>query len=362
MSVAFDLDNLEKIKSLDKQDMLGVEEKFYTQLIESKQIAQNTEIKSASFNNKSGIAFLGMGGSGFTGDIIKSLLENHIDIPVVVIKDYNLPNFINKNWLIFAVSYSGNTEETLSCVSQSLERGCQVVTVCSGGKLFEIAKDENLTHIHIPAGLQPRGAVGYLFFSTFLVMKKMNIIKIDDSEIEEALELVKQKSKIYNRTVLTEKNPAKKLALDMYGRLPVVYGVSGYLSTIAYRWKSQINENAKCPCFYAEFPELNHNEIVGWQNLNDVIQKFVLIVFKDSSFSEKIKTRISTTVNLIQDCFDEVINVEIEGNSLLAKTLSTIFLGGIASVYLALLYKTDPTPVERISALKAELAKLDKES
>jgi len=354
------LDQLDKIKQIDTQDMLGVEERFYNQLVESKKIAENLDVKSLSLDDKTGIAILGMGGSGFTGDIIKNLTLDYANIPIIVIKDYHLPKCVNKNWLIFAVSYSGNTEETLSCINEAIKLGCEVVCVCSGGKLFDIAKQNNFIVVEIPKGLQPRGALGYLFFSTFLVMAKIGIVKVDSSEIDEALNLINEKTKVYNRNVLTEKNPAKKLALDIFGRLPIIYGVSGYLSAIAYRWKSQINENAKSPCFYAEFPELDHNEIVGWQNLSDVSQKFILIIFKDELFSEKIKTRIAATVNLIQDSFDAVTEIKVEGNSLLAKALSTIYLGGIASVYLALLYKTDPTPVERISALKAELEKLNK--
>ncbi len=349
------LDELEKIKKIDSKDMLGVEENFYNQLLEAQEIANNTQIESISIENLKGIAFLGMGGSGFTGDIIKSMLEDYFSLPIVVVKGYNLPAFINKNWLIVAVSYSGNTEETLICVEACLKLGCKIICVCSGGTLLEVAKNNNLVHIDIPAGFQPRGAVGYLFFSTFLVLKRLGIASIKDEEIKETIDLIKLNATKYNRQIKTEDNPAKKLALEIYGRLPIIYGVNGYLSTIAYRWKTQINENSKSPCFCAEFPELNHNEIVGWENLSDVSQRFVLIVFQDDDFSEIIKKRINTTINLIQDWFDAVVLVKIEGESKLAKALFAIYLGGITSVYLAFLYQTDPTPVSRIAALKAAI-------
>jgi glucose/mannose-6-phosphate isomerase len=353
------IDDRDKIKKIDTLDMLGVEEGFYDQLTAAVKIASDTKIKPLKNKNFKGIAIAGMGGSGFTGDIIKSIISGSINIPVEVFKGYGLPPYAGKEWLVFAVSYSGNTEETIASLKGALDNGSDAVCVSAGGELSKIAENHNLTHVKIPGGFQPRGAAGYLFFSTLLVMDKMGIISVSSQDKAEALELVGRLKKIYNRDVATADNPAKKLAVDLYGRLPVIYGVNGYLSTVVYRWKCQINENAKCPCFVAEFPELNHNEIVGWQNLADVFQNFALVVFKDNSYTGRIRTRISTTVELVRDCFDALIEVEIEGNSLLARALSAIYLGGISSVYLALLYQTDPTPIKRIEALKAALAKLD---
>jgi glucose/mannose-6-phosphate isomerase len=142
--------------------------------------------------------------------------------------------------------------------------------------------------------------------------------------------------------------------------MPVIYGTNGYLSAVAFRWKCEINENSKYPSFWAEFPELNHNETVGWENLKDLTRNFVLVVFKDKEAQERIKVRIKTTIQLIKDHFNDVIEIDVEGISKLAKALSTMYLGDISSVYLALLAGVDPTPVDRISVLKAELAKLDK--
>ncbi|MBM3709895.1 MAG: bifunctional phosphoglucose/phosphomannose isomerase [Actinobacteria bacterium] len=354
------LDNLERIRELDKQDMLGVEENFYSQLLEAKKIAESTALSQLKNKNFSGMAILGMGGSGFTGDIIKSLIIDHVEIPVEIVKGYDLPAFINKDWLVIAVSYSGNTEETISAANQALQKNCEFLCVASGGKIEEIALKNGKCFVRLPSGFQPRGASGYLFFTTYLVLKNLGIVNVNDIEIEEALNLIRKKSEIYKRGIDTDNNPAKKLALKLFNNMPVIYGTDGYLSAVAFRWKCEFNENSKYPGFWAEFPELNHNETVGWENLKDITKNFVLIVFRDAQARERIKVRIKTTIQLIKSQFRDVVEIDVEGKTKLAKALSTMYLGDITSVYLALLGGVDPTPVERISVLKAELAKLDK--
>jgi glucose/mannose-6-phosphate isomerase len=354
------LDDLKKIAELDRQDMLGIEERFVDQLITAQGIVKSCDYKNLKNKSFKGIAILGMGGSGVSGDIIKNLVIDSCEIPVAVIKDYELPAFVREGWLVVAISYSGNTEETLSAIGMAFERNCEIMCISSGGKLMEIASGKNKCLVKVPGGLQPRGASGYLFFSTFLSLNEIGAISISKSDIDESLELLKQKASLYRRESKAIDNPAKQLALALENYMAVVYGVSGFLSAIAYRWKCEINENSKCPSFASEFPELNHNETVGWENLSEITKKFALIVFKDLSASERIKVRIDTTSVLIRKNLGKIIEIPVEGRSRLARALSTMYLGDIASVYLAFLYNTDPTPVDRISALKTELAKLDK--
>jgi glucose/mannose-6-phosphate isomerase len=339
--------------------MLGVEEKFIDQVKEAKKIAESAVIDELQSRDFAGIAILGMGGSGFTGDIIQSLVTDSISIPVTVVKGYSLPAFIGSGWLVIAVSYSGNTEETISALVQALERGCDILCISSGGKVEDIAEEYEKTHVKVPSGFQPRGASGYLIFTAYLLMNRIGIIDISDGEISETMDLLEKQSVEYNRQTKTEDNFAKRLAFELFDYFPVVFGVEGYLSAIAYRWKCEINENSKCPCFWGEFPELNHNETVGWQNLGDITNCFVLVVFDDVNATDRIKVRISTTVNLLKDNFGKIIEVPVQGSSKLSRALSTMYLGDIASVYLAFLYGVDPTPVDRISVLKSELSKLD---
>jgi len=157
-----------------------------------------------------------------------------------------------------------------------------------------------------------------------------------------------------------DKNPAKQLASKINQFLPVIYSFEGELSPTAYRWKCQINENSKTPAFCNEFPELNHNETVGWERLKQTTKDFVLIYLKDKDESERLNARIDITVEIIKDNFADVIMIDVIGNTPLEKVLSTIFLGGMVSVYLAILNGIDPTPIRKIDTLKSKLAALNK--
>jgi len=354
------LDDLDRIKIIDREDMLGVEENFHSQLLQAREIVKKSDLEQLRKKEFKGIVFLGMGGSGFAGNIIKALIKDDIEIPVEIVKGYDLPAFIKNGWLAVAVSYSGNTEETISAVGQALDRGCEVLPVCSGGKLENIAVENNKAMIKIPPGLQPRGAIGYLFLPPYLALDKLDIITVDGGDMEEALDLIEKKAGLYKREVESERNPAKKLALKISGHLPIIYGTEGLLAAVSYRLKCEFNENSKTPCWCNEFPELNHNETVGWERLKDITKKFILLVFRDKDEGIRVKTRIEVTSDLIKENISAVIEIPVEGKSKLAKALSTIYLGDIASVYLALLSGVDPSPVEKIVILKGELKKLDK--
>jgi len=353
------LDDPDRISALDTEDMLGLEEKFYEQLINAKKIGESTDISKIRKDDFKGLAFLGMGGSGFTGDFIKSLIKYDISIPVEIVKGYKLPSFINKNWLVIAVSYSGSTEETVAAVNEAIKRGSEVVFSTSGGKLEQIATQNNKCLVKVPQGYQPRASAGYLLLPLYILLGRIGLINTEMNVIDDAILSVKKKSELYNRNVPFEKNFAKKIAFEIGANLPVIYGFEGVMSSVAFRWKCQMNENSKCPSFWNEFPELNHNETVGWERLKEITKNFVLIIFKDDAESQRIKTRINTTKELIKDNFKKVIEIEIEGNSEFKKAINAMFLGGIVSVYLALLNNTNPTPVDKIKVLKAELAKIN---
>jgi len=352
------LDNQDRIKEIDKNGMLEIEENFYLQLLDAKEIAGRADLEKIKGKNFSGIAILGMGGSGFSGDIIKALIEDDINIPVEIVKGYNLPSFIKKGWLVISISYSGNTEETISTTGKALELECDVLVVCSGGKLEGIARSNDKPIIKIPAGIQPRGAIGYLFFPAYLALDYLNIVKIHPRDIEEALGLIKEKAGLYRREIASENNPAKKLALKISDYLPIVYGTEGLLAVIAYRLKCEFNENSKTPSWWNEFPELNHNETVGWERLKETTRKFILLIFREKEETVRIRTRIKVTLSLIKENVGEIVEIPIEGKSRLAKALSAMYLGDITSVYLALLNGIDPGPVEKIESLKGKLAEL----
>ncbi|MBN2072814.1 MAG: bifunctional phosphoglucose/phosphomannose isomerase [Actinobacteria bacterium] len=353
------LDDLSKINGIDPKGMLEVEEKFYGQLMDAKKIAENTGLGGLVSRKFSGVAILGMGGSGFSGDIIKELVRDEIKVPVEVVKGYNLPACVTEDWLVVPVSYSGNTEETISAASEAILRNCSMMILCSGGKLEALAREKGLVMIKIPSGLQPRGAIGYIFFPVYLALGIMGLVRIPADEIEEALALVKEKAALYNRNTESSRNPAKKIALAAQGLIPIVYGTEGILSAVAYRLKCEFNENSKTPGWCNTFPELNHNETVGWENLKNITRNFIIIAFRDPGETIRMKTRMDVTLKQVKENVSAILEIPVEGKSRLARTLFALYLGDIASVYLALLYGTDPTPVYKIESLKAELAKID---
>lgn len=354
------LDHLDKLRELDPQGMLAVEESFYQQLQQGVEIAGQSDLSKISGKKYSGVVFTGMGGSGISGDIITALAADSSQAPMVSVKGYRLPRFITKDWLVVASSYSGNTEETLSCVQQAMDMGATMLFITSGGRLEQLAQNyDSVSAITVPAGLQPRGAFGYLFMPAYLALAQLGLLAVKQSHIEEGLEIVKQLSSQYNRKVETGKNFAKQVAVNIGDRLPLVYGQEGYLAPIAYRWKCEINENAKTPCFWAQFPELNHNETVGWERLDKLTKDFALIILSRPEGHPRIRARVEATKKLIDNNLGKVIEIPVKGQSSFAQAISTLYTGDIASVYLALYHGVDPTPVEKIEKLKAELAKLD---
>lgn len=352
------LDDAGKVAYIDRADMLNVVQEFPAQCQEAVCIGNAVPLEGledAAAEIRS-ILVLGMGGSGVSGDITRTLLEDELRVPLLINKSYEVPQFVNENTLVFAVSYSGDTEETLSGFDQAVERNCKIISVTTGGKLAKKARALGLPVVRIPSGIQPRSALGYLFLPLLVILARLGFIAGKDREIEEAIGLLQTQSKMYAPNNVLEKNMAKELASRLYGRLPIVYGYSGLSDVAAFRWKCQFNENSKIPSFWHVFPELNHNETVSWEFLEDISKNFNLILLRDENEPPKIKRRIDITKELIEQKFGGIETIWAEGTSKLAKLLSLIYLGDFVSVYLAFLYGTDPSPVERIGVLKKRLS------
>ncbi len=307
-----------------------------------------------SFTN---IVVSGLGGSAIGGDILKSYAASGGSVPIVVNRDYHIPAFVNGKTLFFAVSYSGNTEETLSAYKEAVAKGAAIVCVTGGGKLSEWAKQDGNAVISVPVGLVPRAATGYLFAPLALVLEKLGILRGVKDELEETAKVLRNLRSRINPNVGTPENQALAIAQRLKDSLPVIWGSSSLSEAAALRWKAQINENAKCPAYYNIFPELNHNEIVGFEVPSDLITNTSIIILKDQFENDRIQRRIEITTNIIKDKVKNVIEVNSEGNSFLSRFYSLVYIGDYASVYLALEYGLNPTPVEVIDYLKEQLAK-----
>ena len=317
-------------------------------------VSVSTPNSTPNFKN---IVVLGMGGSAIGGDLLSDYLADELSIPMVVIRGYDIPKFVDENSLVFAVSYSGNTEETLSALKRCLEVKARVIALTSGGKLAVLSRENNFPVIKVPVGIQPRAAISYLFFPILKALKRLGLIREKSGEIEETFNILQELSREYGAKSPSKNNLAKKVALSLYQHLPLVYGSEGLLEAVAMRWKTQINENSKWPCFWNVFPELDHNEIVGYEIENNINQQIKIVYLQDKESSLRVEQRREITRKIIEEKVDEFIICPTKGKGEMSRVFSLIYLGDLVSYYLAILNHVDPSPVACIEDLKKELAK-----
>ena len=339
---------LTQIKEIDNSDMLNILLDFPQQWEEARRIGNGLSLPD--YSGVKNIVIAGMGGSAIGGDLLQSYLSNELKLPLFVNRNYTLPRFVNDTTLVVTVSYSGNTEETLSIYKYAKEVKAKIVAISSGGTLSELCCHDGFPVATIPGGLPPRTALGYLFLPALIVFQKLGLIQGKQDEIEETFILLKRLSSEY--APASPENQPYKLALELKGKIPLVYQ-SEALGAVGLRWKTQLNENSKILAYTVNFPEMNHNEIVGWEGKHIVsLNNFKPLILRDKEESERIVRRINITKSLIGGELKEIWS---RGESLLARLFSLIYYGDFVSFYLAILAGVDPTPVEPIDILKREL-------
>ena len=357
-----ELDKANMIELLEEfpqkmRDALRLGEDFSIPTNFSLTSASNSITAPGSAQNFKNIVVLGMGGSAIGGDLLSNYLTDESSIPIVVNRGYNIPKFVDENSLVFAVSYSGNTEETISALKKCLEVKARVIALTSGGKFAVLSQENNFPVIKVPAGIQPRAAISYLFFPILKALERLGLIKEKCGEIEETFNIIQELSKEYGAKSTIKNNLAKKVALSLYQHLPLIYGSEGLLEAVAMRWKTQINENSKWPCFWNVFSELDHNEIVGYEMENHINRQVKIVYLQDKEGSLRIEQRREITREIIKDKVAEFIVCTTKGKGKMARMYSLIYLGDLVSYYLAILNQVDPSPVACIEELKKELAR-----
>lgn len=351
------LDNLKEIKKADKENMLDLLVSFPKQCEDALFVGERSDIKTHYKKTYSNIVFTGLGGSAIGADIVKGYVGNEINIPIVVNRNYTLPNFVDSNSLVFAVSYSGNTEETLSAYTEAKEKCANTAVITSGGKLKELALKNKDTLVMIPKGYPPRCALGYSFIPAVVILSKLGLIKNKRDEIKKAaFSLDSLQKKTLSLRVKGRVNVSKEIAKKIHRRFPIVYA-SSKLDGVVTRWRGQLAENSKTLSSSHVFPEMNHNEIVGWANPKVLLKNFVTIILKDKDDLARIKKRMRITASILKREKFRVLEVESMGKSFLERMLSLVYIGDFASFYLSILNKVDPTPVDRVTYLKKQLAK-----
>jgi glucose/mannose-6-phosphate isomerase len=319
-------------------------ENFPAQLTEALQIAEGAALTPK--NNIQNIVITGLGGSGIGGTIISELVADSCPAPILINKDYFLPAFVSSNSLVIISSYSGNTEETLQAMQQALDKKAQIICVTSGGKVEELAKTHKLDVIKIPGGNPPRSCIGYSLIQLIKIFVHYKFAPASlMEEAKKCATLLKTESEFI-------KKESQAIAKTLHQKIPVIYSL-GSCEGVSVRFRQQINENSKMLCWHHVFPEMNHNELVGWTEKNDSI---AVITFHTSFDYDRTKKRYEVCKPVFSKYASSVTDITAKGNSKLEQYMYLIHLGDWISVILAELKNIDPVEVNIIDKLKKELS------
>jgi glucose/mannose-6-phosphate isomerase len=306
-----------------------------------------------TWDSKDGLVVAGMGGSAIGGALARAALGDHASRPILAARAYGLPPWTTPETTVLCASYSGDTEETLACYESAGAVGAQRVVVTTGGTLAELARQDGVPIIPLPGGFQPRAAVAYMTVAALEVAALCGAGPRLASEIDVAASHTEQLVSEWGPDG-AEDSLAKAIARGLHGTAPQVAG-AGLTEPIAYRWKTQINENAKLPCFAHDLPELDHNEIAGWEGAPEV-GRFSAVFLDDSDAHPRVKARIELTERLIAPHAAASFRVETRGQTTIERVISLVLLGDLVSLYLAVLRGVNPGPVPVIDELKQALA------
>ena len=341
----------EAIAAVDHSDMLADIVGLPEHLRDALWKVESANLKP--WDTPGGLVVAGMGGSAVGGALARAMLGDHASRPVLASRQYGLPAWTTPDTTILCASYSGNTEETLACYEAAGALGAPRVAVTSGGKLAELARADRVPVIPVAGGFQPRAAVAYMTVAALEVAWLCGAGPRMGAEIDVAADHLEQLVVEWGAES-AEDSEAKALARALHDSVPVIAG-SGLTTPIAYRWKTQFNENAKIPAFTHELPELDHNEVVGWQGAS-ALGRFAAVFLDDSDSHPRVQERIALTRELIGDQATGTHLVQSRGHTTVERVFSLVLLGDLVSLYVAVLRGTDPTPVDVLEALKQRLA------
>lgn len=311
----------------------------------------NIDVSSIDTSKIKNIVLSGLGGSAIGGDLLQNFFRTELKYPYVVNRNYELPPYADENTLVIASSYSGNTEETLAAAEKAIERKCQVACITTGGKLEEFAKKHKLPIGIMMKGYQPRFALWVNFFTLLKLVQSLKLVPEQNDVVNSIIGLLKRKGEAYSQPV----NEALTLAEGFVGFIPLVYAVSEYTSAIGARYKGQFNENAKLHAFYGLLPELDHNEILGWDTFEPKQINLKLINIMDQDYHPQVKKRYEITSEIIKKKGCEIVNIQSKEKTWKERLVDVIYLGDWLTYYLAVIRGINPTSIDNINYLKERL-------
>ncbi|MET0728558.1 MAG: bifunctional phosphoglucose/phosphomannose isomerase [Acidimicrobiales bacterium] len=300
------------------------------------------------------VVVMGMGGSGIAGDILAAVAGPFMSVPVTVSKGYDAPSFVGPGTLCFAVSYSGNTEETVESAQLAQEAGAQLIMLSAGGELADMAAAAGTPHVLLPETPMPRAGVGSVSIPALVVLERVGLFPGAAQYIADAVDQLQRR----RDKLIQDGSSAQQLAREIGRTMPIAYGGDALGSVAAYRFKCEVNENAKAPAFWASVPEMSHNEICGWGQHGDVTRQVMTLVrFRHDFEHPQVSRRFELTYDVIDEVVHTILDIEAEGDGGLAQLFDLIIQGDFVSLHMAVEAGVDPGPIPVLEDLKTALAR-----
>ncbi len=351
---AVTLDDAPSLRRIDPDDMLGKVAELPRQLSQARRVAAAVELPNA-LRDVDAVVVLAMGGSAIGAELVAAAAGARLRVPLIVHRDYGLPAGAAARTLIVAASHSGETAETLSGYVAARDAGLPIAVVTTGGRLATMAEEAGHPLLRYKLGGQPRAALGFGVGLIHELLGRLGLVTDPDPLAPVAMALEELLDRMAP-SVETDANPAKQLAWDIFGRTPIIYG-HGAMAAVAHRWKTQFNENTKAWAAWEPMPEANHNAIEGSLNPRELGDAPYIIQLRDAHEPAEIAERYRVVEELLGERATNRSSVTAEGPSALARVMTAAAYGDMVSVYLAILYQTDPTPVTLLAMLKERLAR-----
>ncbi|PKL18490.1 MAG: bifunctional phosphoglucose/phosphomannose isomerase [Spirochaetae bacterium HGW-Spirochaetae-5] len=329
---------------------------LYKVIKDSWQQAENAwkpiDLSGIDTDNIDNIIVTGLGGSAISGDVLRNFLGSELKKPLIVNRTYNLPLFAGRNTLVIVSSYSGNTEETISAFKFAIERGCPAIVLTTGGEIGRLANENRIPVVNLQAGFQPRYALYNSFFTLLRVIQELKLVHSQDSDAGKIINLLKTLGEEWG----SEEGYAFKTADSLKGYIPVIYSVTDLNDSAGKRFKGQLNENSKVHAWTAEYPEMNHNEIVGWESVKGSGLKYKALTLLDDEISSRIKKRIEIINKLLMGENIDILSIQGKSGTFKERLIEIIYFCDWVSYYLALLNEEDPGEIDFIHHLKNKMA------
>lgn len=321
-------------------------ENFSRQLAEAVTIGEAADLSQYD-KPITNVLISGLGGSGIGGTIVAQLVADDAHVPININKEYGIPKYINSKSLVIISSYSGNTEETLHSMEDAISSGAEVACITSGGEVLRISRENNLNHIIVPGGMPPRSCLGYSLTQLLYLLDHYGITSKDfRKNLNASIDLLNQEEE-------NMKEEAQKIAKALTDKTPIIYSTASF-EGVSIRFRQQLNENSKILCWHHVFPEMNHNELVGWRNKSESI---AVVILRNENDPERVKTRVEICKDIFSKYTSTIIEINSKGSSELENTFYHVHLGDWTSWYLSEINGVDATEIDVINFLKGELSK-----